>query len=835
MSFKRGFTLTELMVSVVVISVAIVAIVKGYRSINMAIQFSKDRAIATNLAQEKIQILKQMIYYKVLPSTSVSYLGDFSPAIPYDTLYFPPERILEAGVYYTRYTYIVPVVEVGGNIIELPPTAPDTGMKKITVTVVWQSYAKKGKVQISSIYANRDTVMANASVSGKVKDQTTLLPIEGAFINIAEYMGARAISDAYGDYFISLTPGNYNIYVEARGYFPYFRPISVGPNQSLTLNIELKRMGWSKMKGVVWLIDHPVISQIVGSTSAPSGFSQEYVEIYNPTTYSWLVNGNLGLRFQRIYDNEKKDIRIDYLTDYIPSCGFYLFANTTPVIINGVSIDADAIWSSFNSPQDFPYFNPPTNPNIIPVVGDGPDEGGGALELYRISDGMILDQVGWNRNEGARKVAPFYETSPIPQNQGLQRGERYVRYSTTQSVTTSYGPAYDSNNNSTDFLATFDISIPRNSATTRQRISGTPAYGAIVSCSDGLSISTNAYRLGGPRGYAYFELLEIATGTWTCLISSSSYSFVIDSFTSVEGSTVDLNSVFLTSSVSVGYISGMVTDAYGLNITPAIKVVSSDGNETYVSNKRYLITVTTSPVNITANPDNLNPSYVSISSEGVVVMPGEVKTGVDFVLYQGGRITGKIVVAGSTVAAPGISVVVYDLSGVAKDQQITTNLGTFLTKVLSTGTYIVSPIVDSKEIVNPSTKTVTITTPGSVVFSTTFTISNALGYIEGSVYFNSSPIKTGVLIAVTTMSLVGTPPQLPTLSSATLSSAPIYFASSDEEGRYIVEVRHSTNPTYNVYAYYPYPQGNGFIIYWSSKTNISVWAGQKTTGVNFLW
>ena len=839
MSFKKGLTLTELMVSVAVISLAIIVIAKSFRSINMAIQFSKDRAIATNLAQEKMQILKQMIYYKVLPSTSISYLEDFSPPIPYDNLYFPPETILEGGVYYKRYTYILPVVEVGNTIVEMPPNSPDTGMKKITVTVVWQSYSKKGKVQISSIYSNPDTVMANASISGRVRDSTTFLPIPGAFINIAEYLGARGVTDSNGNYFISITPGYYSLYCEARGYFPHFRQISVAPEQTLVLNIDLNKMGYSKMTGVVWLVDHPVISQIVGSTLAPSGFTQEYVEIFNPTTYPWLVNGNLGLRFQRIYDTSKKNISIEYLTDYIPSGGFYLFANTTPLVINGVLINADAIWSDSNSPSDFPYFNPPADPNIIPVVGDGPDEGGGAIELYRISDGKILDQVGWNRNYGAsgKKIAPFYEKNPIPQNNGLQGGEQYVRYSSTWGVTSSYGPAYDSNDNSVDFYVYSSgiVISPRNSTFSAPSIAGTPAYGAIVSCSDGLSISTYAYRRGELRGYAYFELNEIATGTWTCLISSSSYSLIIDSFTSVAGSTTNLNSVFLTSLVDYGYITGMVTDAYGANITPAIKVVASDGNYTYVSNRRYIIPVTTSPINITVNPDNLNPSYVSVSSQNISIMPGEVKSGVDFVLYQGGRITGKVLIRGSTRPAPGVAVVIYDIYDVAKDQQITTNLGTFLTKVLSTGIYIVSPIVDSKEIVTPSTYSVNITNPGSIVFSTTFTVSNALGYISGSVYFNSSPIKTGVLIAVTTVTLPGTPPQIPMLSSFTLTGPPIYLASSNEEGKYIVEVRHSTNPTYNVYAYYPHPSGEGFNIYWAVRSNVSVWAGENRGGINFSW
>ncbi|MCX7905286.1 MAG: carboxypeptidase regulatory-like domain-containing protein [Elusimicrobiales bacterium] len=836
---KKGFTLTELMISVVIISVAIVAIVKGYQSINTAIQYSKDRAIATNLAQEKVQILKQMLYYKVVPSTSVSYLVEFIPPIPYDNLNFPPETILEAGVYYNRYTYIVPVVEVGGNIIELPPESPDSGMKKITITVVWQTMNRKGKVQISSVYTNRDTVMANASVSGRIRDSSNFLPISGAFINIAEYLGARGVSDNNGNYSISIVPGNYTLYVEARGYFPYYTQISLSPEQNLNLNIDLRKMGYGKLIGYAWLNDHLVISQIVGSTLSPSGFSQEYVEIYNPTTYSWLVNGNIGLRFQRIYDSSKKNISINYIRNYIQPGGFYLFANTTPVIVGGLQIHADAIWSDSNSQMDFPYFSYPSNPNIIPVFGDGADEGGGAIELYLISNNRVLDSVGWNRNDGAsgKKMAPFYEGSPIPQNIGLQNGEQYVRYSTTYSVTSSYGPSYDSNNNANDFqdYTSGIVILPRNSLTTLPYISATPAIGAIVSCSDGLSISTFAYTPSVQRPYAYFELNEIATGTWTCSISSSSYALIIDSVSINNGSTVTLNNVFLSSYVSWGYISGMVTDVYGNNINPPIKVSASDGSYTYVSNKRYIIRVSTSPVDIIVNPENFNPSYVSVSSSSVTISGGEIKSGVDFVLYSGGRITGKVFISGSTLPIPGVAVAIYDLYDVARDQQITNNQGIFLSKVLSTGTYIIQPIVDSKEIVIPSTFSVNLTIPGSVIFSTTFTVSNSMGYISGSVYFSSVPIKTGVLIAVTTMSFSGIPPNIPQISSQTLTSAPIYFTSSDEEGRYIVEVRHSTSIPYRVYAYYPHLLGSNFVIYWASRTNVTVWGGRTTGGVNFSW
>jgi len=843
MSLKRAFTLTELMISVVIIGTVLFAIVEAYSSIQKAVQYSKDRTIATNLAQEKINIIREKLYYKAVPSLNVSYLTDFDPPIPYDTVFFPPETVLEGGVYYTRYTYIVPVEEVNGSIVELPPQSPDTGMKKISVTVVWSYRNEKKKVSVSTIYTSKDTVMRNASIGGRIRDKDTLAPLSNANIIIAEYMGIVDVSDSNGNYSASIYPGNYTLYVQKRGYFPYLTQFSVGPNQSITKDIDLKAMGWGKITGVPWLRDHLVISQIVGSTKSPSGFDQEYIEIFNPTTYTWTVNGNIGLRFQRIYDDTKKNILINYFTDTIPSGGFYLFANTSPVIINGVSINADAVWSSTNSSIDFPYFNPSLGKyNIIPVFGDGSDEGGGAIELYRISDGKILDQVGWNRNDGARKSAPFCEpgtncqTQAIQQNIGLQEGEQYVRYSSTAGVSSVYGPSYDSNNNSINFKDYLSINIsPRNSLNSLPIISGTPADGSIVGCGDGYSVSTNSYLVGSPP-YSYFELNYVATGTWNFSVSSNTYSFITDSITVTNGSTVTLNSFYLTSEVTWGYITGNITDVYGNNITPAIKVLSSDGNETYVSNKKYILMVSTGVVSITANPGNLNPSYVSVSSNNISINAGEIKSGVNFVLFQGARISGKVVIAGSTVAVPGIPVLITDIYETPRDNQITDASGRFITNVLSTGSYIVIPQTDSKETVTPSKYTLILTSPGTTVFSTTFSITNAIGYIAGSVKFQNQPIKTGVLIVASTVSLSGIPPNPPDISSYTLSGSPYYMASSNEEGNYLVEVRGSTNPAYNVYSYYPYLDNNdNFVIYWSSRTNVKVYAGQVFSNINFSW
>ncbi len=835
MKKKKGFTLVELMVAVALIAIGIMALVESFKYIHRGIQFSKNRVIASNLAQEKMQIIKERIYYNIAPTTAPLYLSDFSPAIPYDNSFFPPEDILEAGVNYTRYAYIQNVQEVSGNIVPISPTAPDTGMRQISVTVVWNEGSATKKVEIKSVITNKDTIMANCVFNGTVRDASTFVPIENATVNMAENIGYKGTTNSSGFYQISVLPGNYTLYVNARGYFPQFKQVSIAANQTQTNNFNLVKMDSGTVSGYPWLRDHLVISQIVGSTISSSGWDQEYVEIFNPTTYTWTVDGNIGLKYQRIYDTSKKTISMDYINSDIGPGAYYLFANTGTITAAGYSRNADAIWSDSNSISDFPDFS--DQKNIIRVFEEGGDEGGGSLELYKISDGQILDQVGWNRNNGSsgKKTAPFYETSPIAQSIGLQRNELYTRYSSTAGPSKFYGPAYDSNNNSRDFGDCYNpIPVPpRNSSFTSTVISGTPAIGAIASCSDGLSIATTAYS-SGYRPYAYFLIPDVATGTWSCMITSNSYTLRHDTVTiASSGDNFVFGSTwtFLVSQADVAYITGKVLSSFNNPISPQIKVTNFS-NEAWArtTDGVYIIEVPEGYNSITANPGSLNPLYVSITSADIHVALGEIRGGVDFILYPGGRISGFVTRDGHN-PLPGIAVTISDFTGLAKDVQVTGSDGRFTSNNLSTGTYYVEPSIDPKETCAPSSTTVNIVSPGVTYFSSTFTVSNALGYIKGSVSYHGEPVRTGALIVVTTVTVSS----MPNISTATLSGPPYYMTSSNEDGNYTAEVRQSTNPAYRVYAFYPAQNGSTYTLLSSTVTNVQVLSGQSVTGVNFSW
>lgn len=838
---RRGVTLIELMIAVAILTIAIAGLAGSFGFIQKAIQASKNRTLASNLAQEKMQILKQKIYYQVLITSDPAHNStDFSPEVlDYDTGYFPPENITEAGVTYTRYTYVQVAREDSGGIVLLAPNIPDTGMKLITVHVVWSQGGTKRKLSLRNMMSNPDTVMSNSIFRGQVRDSSGLSPIPGAQVSVVENSGWRDTSDSTGWYTINASPGIYTMVASAKNYFTETRPVSINANVTQTQTFDLVRMATGTLVGHAWLADHLVISQIVGSTVNSAGYDQEFVEIYNPTTYTWTVNGDIGLRFRRPGDSGKKTIALSYVIDDIEPNSFYLFANTGTVSAVGADTDADAVWDPGNSTTDFPLFG--TDMNIIPVFEDGGGEGAGAVELYRISDGKILDQIGWDRNNEG-KTAPFYETNGYDQGIGLQENEFYCRMPSPAGANSSYGPAYDSNNNNVDIYALQPaFNAPHNTdSAPKPIIAATPAAGAVVTCSDGISGAAEAVLTGSPPSAA-FTLVDVATGSWTVLITSGTLSLeqndvVISSAGSVY--TFPSSSTYLTQEVTEGMITGRVINANNSAISPAIVVTpGAMGAPTNAStsNGRYTLRVTPGIVDVTANPASGGTAlYITLSSNSIPVAAGEVHSGVDFVLYQGGRLSGYITRDGIN-PLPGVAVAIIDSNGIARDQQVSGLDGRFTSVNISTGLYYVQPSVGSHELATPDSVMETVDTPGLTVFSDTFTISGAMGYITGSVTSGGQPIKTGVLIVVTTATLTGTPPAPPALSTATLTGTPYYLVSSMEDGTYTAEVRGSTLVPYNVYGYYPSPYGTTATIVSTKTVNITVTPGQTTPGVNFIW
>jgi hypothetical protein len=169
-------------------------------------------------------------------------------------------------------------------------------------------------------------------------------------------------------------------------------------------------------------------------------------------------------------------------------------------------------------------------------------------------------------------------------------------------------------------------------------------------------------------------------------------------------------------------------------------------------------------------------------------------------LVSAGNIKGFVTTNG-VQALPGVPVVATDVGS-------TTVIGSAISGVdglyyiygVPTGTYIVSPQLESGETSSPGIMTQTVTVTPQVGWST-FTIANAFGEITGVVGTGSStsPITTGVLVVASTNTITTANP--PDVNSGIRSGPVIYYsASSDAEGRYTLPVRGNAN--YYLYGWY---------------------------------
>ncbi|MFA6092213.1 MAG: carboxypeptidase regulatory-like domain-containing protein [Elusimicrobiota bacterium] len=851
---RMGATLIELMITVAILSIIALSMLGAFTNIQKGIQMSKNKTLASNLAQEKMQILKQQTYYRVLPTSTPSYTSD---GTPYDTVFFPPEDILQGGVIFHRRTYVAVVTEDSGLLAIQSPTTPDTGMRKILITVSWADGSQNKNLAITSVLSNPNTVETNSHFMGTVRD-TSANPIPNAVVNVAENFGWRDTADASGAYALNVMTGNFNLMASAEGYFTQYLYRSVAPNNTTTVDFSLTKMSSGVVMGTAWITPNLVISEVAVSTAQgdANAFIVQYIELYNPTTYTITLGGSpppIRLNIDNACGGGSEctetqypnyGVKLDYINNSVASGTYYLIANTNTFMLNGQWVAADAVFADdadshcTPAPANWNLSSSPPRKQLLAI-----NHGTGVWLTN--SSGQRLDTVAWRHNT----VPTSYEGTYIDFSaDGFVDGAQIVRISSPTSAPTitelqTLGRAYDSDNNSVDFstCASIDIQPHSTADSSFPRICGVPAAGAVITATDGLSDSTAAICVETPP-VARFSLNNVATGTWVVLITSGSYELENDTVTiSASGSiyTFPSSTTILSSAPTAGFISGTVLNAFGTPISvPSAIALSATGSGSgtgtaNTSNGRYILRLSSAGFyTVTANPNNANDNYIFQSSVSVPLELGRITNDVNFILTQGGRISGFVTRDG-TNPLPGVTVVAIDSIGYAKDQQITATNGRFTTVTIATGAYSVQPALDTLETSSPTAISTTVLL-GQDVFVGTFTISGALGNITGSVKVGGRPISTGVLIVVTTATLSGTPPVPPTLSTATSSLN--YISSSREDGTYTVGVRQSTNPAYNVYGYYTTVSDAGAVsTQWTLLPNVPVTAGETVPNKNFSW
>lgn len=814
----RGVSLVELMIAVSILSLGVLGSTGAFRYISKSITVSRARTLAIGLAQEKIENLKELSYYKLQLTTNTTIDNNFSPPLIYDTVNYPVEEILVGGVRFKRGTFVA-FANVTGNVISTVTfNYPDPGLKLIQVHVMWQYDNEWKKVSLNNLYENPYVDSLDGTISGTVS-RTGGGTVAGAKVTVVEQTDWNGIANSVGDYSFSVAHGTYTVRASSAGFYDQTR-VQIGVSSGATADVDftLTAIASGTVAGQVWVSSNLVISQVVTATNTVVGHGGtefvEYVALFNPTTVPINI-GSGGTQIIKVGYRRNAgdggtnfcgtDEALTYVSTYVPPSSYYLFANATSFYVLGTQVVADAYW----------------NDNLYDNRFPSGQSGCMYLTTDCSNNSNRIDAVGWSNNGGGTPPADCFEGAAIPLvgQGGLAVGNQIVRISSPGLTSDAYGRAYDSDSNALDFLypySGFSGLQYRPFSTVdgaKPVIAGRPAAGANVTADDLLGASTQAYTAYIASNslqipYARYDLVGVATGTWTMIVSSGTYFKQIESVsvaasagtpapnaaTTPAWSLANHPAVSLDSSTVNGYVAGTVVSVTGDPIS-GIQVQAAGVTKTTGANGRYFASVSSGPIVVVANPTNLNSTYVESVSQ-VTIQTGQVYTQ-NFTLAQGGVLRGYATTG--TSALPNVAFSATD-SGVQYGNASTDSSGNFYIRNLTTGTYTIAPVLDSLETVSPVSVSATVSST-STVFVGTFTITGALGTLSGEVRNNGALITTGALILASTASIASSPP--PIVASSSPARTVIYAASSKADGTYSLEVRGSTSTTYFVSAYIP--------------------------------
>jgi len=526
---------------------------------------------------------------------------------------------------------------------------------------------------------------------------------------------------------------------------------------------------------------------------------------------------------------------------------YYLLASATSFMINGTVITADACFGTAANCN-----TAPTIPNFFDNVRAA------GLLLRNYSDNAYYDSLCWDDDNNIAYTDPgiaaeYCEGISVPNylaggRDGLQAGNQIVRVSTPGASLAdmwTYGRAYDSNDNTRDFLypsAVFDglVFTPRSTNNSAYpTITGKVSTGAYISASDpnsGSTITYAAYITSGSLSlpYSRFVLPGVSTGIWTVSMAYGSYAAFIDTVAVTQGANTkipnattvpawlgaDLHHTQLASSTLSGFVKGVITNTSNVPIN-GITVQGGGGSKITGSNGVYFMPVSSGTVTIIANPNNLSPSYVQ-GIETVTITEGAVTTQ-NFTLNLGGRITGYVTTGTTPLAFQAIAAT--NGAGSQAGSGVTDTGGNFILRNISTGTYTVFPVLESGQDVSPNTLPAILTSAGSV-FAGTFTVSGAFGSIGGTITDAAGLVTSGALLLASTNTIAAAPAAI--VGSSAPAQVPMYMVSSKADGTYLLPVRGGA--TYYLSAYVPVIDAAGSVtVTTKTYTGIIVSASASTT------
>lgn len=863
---RAGSTLTELIVASAIMSIGILGLFGAFRFITRSVFVSRGQTLANNLAQERVEYLKNITYYGLLVTTTSAIDNSFTPGLEYDTVSYPPELISIAGINFTRYTY-VNMAQVDNDLItDVGSNYPDTGMKLITVHVVWTDNGVRKKWSLRNLLENPYVNPLDATITGTITKAAGGGGLQGAVVSVEQNPDWNATTDASGNFNFKVYHGTYSVRASSAGYYDAISTAQVvAKGSSKSYGLSLVQIATGTVSGIAWYNNDLVISQVVAVTHtfvANGGEADvEYIELFNPTTFSinvgdngatypkpltiWYLDEDSNFNRYLFWYSDPPPVwgkRQVFVSTFIPPNSYYTVANSSYFCVNSTWVHADAY-----------YYDA--------AITDAPDvlrnDKAGSIYLYPYpnSSGYPSDVVGWADNNSNPSN---YEGTWIPDQGGAHNGlgtppgKQIVRVSSPGiniSDIAWYGRAYDSGSNNRDWLyayagsPSFFFTPYTVSKGTFPVITGKPAPGAFVSAGDFNSnstqtltayISSNALQLP----YAPFTLKGVSTGTWEIGLAYNTgfplYQTLMQSITTITVTQNVIRSVpvavstpawkatnqfhvHLTSQTGMGFVRGTVRGGSGNGPLANIRVEGGGNAKLTGANGQYFMAVTSGAVNLIANPNNLNGAY--IQSVQPVTVSSSAITVQDFSLSLGGRITGYAT-SGTTPLSNVVFIALKD--GSQAGTGTTDASGNFTIRNLSTATYIVEPVLEVGQDVNPNDKTVVMTTTGAW-FSSTFTVSGAFGNIYGTVSDAAGPLTSGALLVASTSSISSTPPAV--VGSSAPAMTPYYMVSSKADGTYTMPVRGSN--TYYLSVYVPIISGASVSI--TTKTYSGIYVSPSAT------
>lgn len=795
--------------------VCLLAFSGAFQMVGRAVQTHKYRTIATVLASEKVEVLKNYDYYRLMATSAATVDPDFS-ALLYDPGYYPPEvPLYVGGIAFDRRVF---VEKLSSTFTALSWSNADAGVKRIRVYVKWTQGNEDRYIDIYGLKTNPKRSTLNVTLTGTV--QSGAVNLSNANVAVVENPAWSAVTDISGAFSIGATTGTWTVRATKTGYFPNSTTVSAPDAGSVSAGaINLTAMGKATVLAYPVAWPRPVISQMVSATATCAGplgivgVSQEFVELYNPTTYAYTINDmSLVTKGEgAAWSPATRTLNVGTMT--IASNAFYLLANCSPLMVGATTLTPNTVWESANIGGQT---------NFIP---DGAQ--GAGIQLKAGS--TVLDRAGWDYNSGGQNPDPdYYEGTPIRISGGLDTNETLIRYSMvfeTFTVLTAdrYGHAFDSSNNKNDFYnqsnavknfgewcADFSVHCVRTSSNTIIPMGGTPLAGATASLNDGLSGASLAASAGS-LGAIRFSVVNVATGTWVLQIASSTLyneyalSVLADGasyYPSTQPNAANFNVIYATNTTTKGTISGRVTNVSN-NSLSTIRVDNDQGIVTYTDSMgNYRLTVDSGTYGtIVANRSNENSSYIESRSTPVVVSLGQVTSGIDFALVQGGVIRGLVSTNGVD-PLPGV-VILATKGGTERGSAASDTDGIYkITNISTTSAsdpYLVYPVLDAIESATPASSSLSLSL-GEIKYAS-FTVSSSWGYLEGDVTNNGAKITTGILLVATTSTISAVPsPGYPPDFYEGMTSLRGYSTSSNSDGRYKLAVRGGY--TYNLYGYY---------------------------------